>query len=405
LRAILDDPCPPDVLGVNHYVTSERFLDERVHRYPAHVRGGNGQTAYADVEAVRVVDDAPLAFEGVLREAWARYGATLAVTECHIGCTRDEQLRWFAECWADVQQLRAEGVSIEAVTAWSLLGAYDWNSLLTADRDAYETGVYDLRSGYPRPTALVALLKTLAAGETPSQPVVQEDGWWRRDVRLLYPPAPAGVAKPAVLRQAKPGDGQPLLITGASGTLGQAFARACRLRGLKHVLTDRQALAIDDRGSIAAAMETHRPWAVINTAGWVRVDDAETQVDACMRANALGPALLAHECQRQGVPLVIFSSDLVFDGALASRRYEEQDSTAPLNVYGRSKAEAERAVLASEAEVLVIARRRSSRRTTSTTLLCMRSTRCVSGVASLRLTIAWCRRPMCPTWLTPHWIC
>jgi dTDP-4-dehydrorhamnose reductase len=354
LQTILDDPCPPDVLGVNHYVTSERFLDDRLGRYPHHTRGGNGWAEYADVEAVRVVDDAPLGFDGVLREAWERYGKTLAVTECHIGCTREEQLRWFGECWSDVQRLRAEGLDIEAVTAWSLLGAYDWNCLLTVEGDCYESGVYDLRSGYPRPTALVELLKTLSAGGAPNQPAASGEGWWRRDVRLVYPPSPAGVAKPAVLRHAKPGDGRPLLITGASGTLGQAMARACRLRGLKYVLTDRGMLAIEDAASVTAALSRYEPWAVINAAGWVRVDDAETNVEACMRANALGPALLAEACQRGGVPLVVFSSDLVFDGAMSNRGYEEQDAPAPLNVYGRSKAEAERRVLASEADVLVI---------------------------------------------------
>ena len=48
-----ENPCPPDVIGVNHYLTSERFLDDRLHLYPPELCGGNGRTAYADVEAVR----------------------------------------------------------------------------------------------------------------------------------------------------------------------------------------------------------------------------------------------------------------------------------------------------------------------------------------------------------------
>jgi dTDP-4-dehydrorhamnose reductase len=48
------------VLGLNSYLTSERFLDHRFTRYPEHVRGGNGSMRYADVEAVRVADPGPL---------------------------------------------------------------------------------------------------------------------------------------------------------------------------------------------------------------------------------------------------------------------------------------------------------------------------------------------------------
>lgn len=354
LKAILDDPCPPDVVGVNHYITSERFLDERLERYPPHTHGANHWANYADVEAVRVLQDGPLGFEPLLRQTWERYGRTLAVTECHLGCSREEQLRWFRDCWQAVTDLRADDVHVEAVTAWSLLGAYDWSCLLTEDRNCYEPGVYDLRSGYPRPTALVPMLTTLAGGGQPTNPAATGEGWWRRDQRLAYPPVQAVQPAPAVLRKPPPGAGRPLLITGATGTLGQALAHACRARGLPYVLTDRQTLAIDDPASVTLAIARIRPWAVINAAGWVRVDDAEDHAEACMAANALGPERLARECERHGVPLVIFSSDLVFDGRLTSREYQEQDGAAPLNVYGRSKAEAERRVLAYDADVLVI---------------------------------------------------
>ena len=44
LQMIADDPCPPDVVGVNHYLTSDRFLDHRLQLYPPHTRGGNRDT-------------------------------------------------------------------------------------------------------------------------------------------------------------------------------------------------------------------------------------------------------------------------------------------------------------------------------------------------------------------------
>ncbi|HKG81238.1 MAG TPA: hypothetical protein VKA78_17505, partial [Pyrinomonadaceae bacterium] len=97
LQWFLDNEITPDVLGVNHYITSERFLDERTLRYPADFKGGNGRHFYADVEAVRVCAEGVAGPKEILREAWERYRLPLAVTEVHLGCTREEQLRWVKE--------------------------------------------------------------------------------------------------------------------------------------------------------------------------------------------------------------------------------------------------------------------------------------------------------------------
>jgi dTDP-4-dehydrorhamnose reductase len=146
---------------------------------------------------------------------------------------------------------------------------------------------------------------------------------------------------------------QPLLITGATGTLGQAFRRLCHLRGLPAVALDRAALDITSAPAIAQALRKHQPWTVVNAAGYVRVDDAESDVARCFRENTLGPELLAQACATHGLPLLTFSSDLVFDGAQATP-YRESDAPRPLNVYGRSKMQAEQAVLAHLPTALVI---------------------------------------------------
>jgi dTDP-4-dehydrorhamnose reductase len=146
--------------------------------------------------------------------------------------------------------------------------------------------------------------------------------------------------------------GRPLLITGATGTLGQAFARLCQVRGLPHHLLRRGDMDVADAASVEAAIERYQPWAVINTAGYVRVDDAEDD-ERQWRENVSGPEILARACGRQGVRLLTFSSDLVFDGTKEAP-YLEQDRTNPLNAYGRAKRESERRVLAFAPEALVI---------------------------------------------------
>jgi dTDP-4-dehydrorhamnose reductase len=350
-KAIAADPCPPDIIGVNHYVTSDRFVDHRLELYPDLKKP---EVGFHDFTATRVMDPPPPGLASALRQAWHRYGIPVALTESHLGCTREEQMRWLAENWATCLKLKEEGVDVRALTAWALLGNYDWCSLLTVQANRYEGGPFDVRAGVPRATALTKVLKAFggdaeAQDWLDSHPAMGRPGWWRRDIRLEHAPYVWTERTPDMEEKAGP----PILITGASGTLGQALARACELRGLDYVLTDRAACAIDDPRSIGAALDAHRPWAVINAAGWVRVDDAEGQRDACFRANADGAELMAQACAERGLKYTVFSSDLVFDG-LKNDAYVEDDAPKPLNVYGASKAAAEERVLKVLPEALVV---------------------------------------------------
>lgn len=347
LSAIHDDPCPADIIGVNYYITGERFLDERAERYPYPVSA----VGHHDVTAARVLDPPPAGLEGLLRQAWERYHVPLAVTESHLGCSREEQLRWLADAWQTCVRLRARGVDVRALTAWALLGNVDWNSLITIEGGHYEPGAFDVRSGTPRETAIAKLLRTFDGHSTVlAHPVTAEPGWWQRDIRLEHKPFTWTEVRPATRRNEP---GRPILIAGANGTLGQALAGACRVRGLAHVLTDRKSLDLDNIEQIARMLELHRPWAVIDATGWVRVDDAETNTAACMRTNTTGAAALAAACAQRDIHHTMFSSDLVFDG-LASRSYVESDATRPLSVYGQSKAKAETQVLAGAGRSLIV---------------------------------------------------
>ena len=124
------------------------------------------------------------------------------------------------------------------------------------------------------------------------------------------------------------------------------------MRGLPAHLLTRAQLDIASRSSVEAALERFKPWAVINTAGFVRVDAAEHEPRQ-WRENVIGPTVLARACARRNVRLLSFSSDLVFDGAKPSP-YVESDPPRPLNAYGRSKLEAERRVLKLAPDALVI---------------------------------------------------
>jgi dTDP-4-dehydrorhamnose reductase len=350
LAWFIENPTPPDVIGVNHYVTSERFLDPRLARYPRESHGENGQHRYADVEAVRVRAEGTAGPKELIREAWDRYHIPVAVTEAHIGCRRESQIRWLDEVWSAACELRSEGADLVAVTAWSLLGTYDWNTLVTRGDGHYEPGVFDLRSGSPRPTALATMLRDLAKSGSHDHPALDREGWWRSDSRLLYPAVSA--PGPVAARRTK-SDARPLLIAGAAGRLGRALARACADRGIDCVALTRAELDCADRAAIVDAVERYRPWGIINAAGYVRVDDAESEPERCMRENTEAPIFLAEICASHGIALLTFSSALVFDGE-KGRPYLESDRPSPLGTYAWSKATAERRVLDLLPSALVI---------------------------------------------------
>lgn len=362
------NPCPPDIIGINRYVCGDRFIDQRLDRYPKHTHGGNGKHQYADVEAVWVCADGIYDHTTLLKEVWERYQQPIVITEAHLGCTREEQLRWLKEIWNAAQAVRNEGVSLRAVTVWSLLGTYDWNSLVTRADGFYEPGVFDVRASEPRPTAIATMVKSLAAGREPTHPLLDLPGWWQRSQRLLYPPVTyteelngwtdaSSVSLSPAMKQTRRVNSSasfpPLLITGATGTLGQAFARLCEVRGIPYYLLSRQEMDITDATAVERTLTELNPWAVVNAAGYVRVDEAEREPHLCHHINAEGATILARACAKQNISMVKFSSDLVFDGNRAEP-YVESHAVAPLNVYGQSKVIAEQQVLAAHPDALVI---------------------------------------------------
>lgn len=342
----LEHPCVPDIIGINHYLTSERYLDHRQACYPTIHHASNTRDVYADVEAVRI-DFAQACTGPRLRliEAWERYGLPLAITEAHHGCTRDEQLRWLIEIWREASCLRNQGVDVRAVTIWSLFGCVDWNTLLTRRHGFYESAAFDARCTPPRATAIAHAAHGLATTGQFDHPVLDRPGWWHRAERFYDRPA-----RPLPQLAGTP---RRIAIAGATGTLGHAFSRICRLRGLDHALLTRMEMDITDAASIEAALEHLHPWAVVNAAGYVRVDQAEHDPARCFRENAIGAELLARACARRGIPYVTFSSDLVFDGMLG-RAYVESDLVCPTGIYGSSKAAAEKMVAEAWPDALVI---------------------------------------------------
>ena len=135
-----------------------------------------------------------------------------------------------------------------------------------------------------------------------------------------------------------------VLVTGAQGMLSHDLLPALRQAGHQVIPSDVRpstepdfvVLDITDREAVRKTFLEIRPDAVINTAAYTNVDQAETDEDMAYRINALGPWNLALACQEADIPLMQVSTDYVFDGKKGSA-YDEYDMPNPIGVYGRSK--------------------------------------------------------------------
>ena len=143
-----------------------------------------------------------------------------------------------------------------------------------------------------------------------------------------------------------------ILLTGSAGQLGRELKRSLASLG-ELIACDRSQLDLADPDALRTAVRDLAPTVIVNAAAYTAVDKAETETGLAEAINAAAPGILAEEARRLGARLIHYSTDYVFDGTKASP-YRENDATAPLSAYGRSKRQGELAIAASGARYLVL---------------------------------------------------
>ena len=136
---------------------------------------------------------------------------------------------------------------------------------------------------------------------------------------------------------------QTYLILGANGQLGKQFAKELSAREERVLAPDEKKCDITDFDSLARYIDEVTPTVVINCAAYNAVDLAEQQSDIAMHINGRAVENIAKLSKRNGIFLVHYSTDYVFDGKKGDL-YTETDSPNPMNAYGRSKLAGEEAV-------------------------------------------------------------
>ena len=144
-----------------------------------------------------------------------------------------------------------------------------------------------------------------------------------------------------------------ILITGAAGQLGRAMVMASQGSDNKYIFCDRQNLDITDEVAVESFVQAQGIDVIVNCASYTAVDKAEDEQDAADLVNNKAVAAMAEIARKHDAVLIHISTDYVFDGK-ACTAYTEDAPTAPLNVYGRTKADAERAIVESGCRHIIL---------------------------------------------------
>jgi dTDP-4-dehydrorhamnose reductase len=133
-----------------------------------------------------------------------------------------------------------------------------------------------------------------------------------------------------------------ILVLGRHGQVGAALTQS--MQGLGELIAlDRAQLDLSNPDAIRTALRELQPQMIINAAAYTAVDAAESDEATAFQINAEAPRVIAEESERLGAAMIHYSTDYVFDGGKQGA-WLEDDATAPLSVYGRSKLAGEQGI-------------------------------------------------------------
>lgn len=139
-------------------------------------------------------------------------------------------------------------------------------------------------------------------------------------------------------------NGMNILLLAKNGQLGWELHRTLLPLGNVRAV-DFSEINLEDPHTYVSLIRELKPSLIVNPAAYTAVNLAETERERAMKVNAAAPGVLAEEAKRLDALLVHYSTDYVFDGK-KGEPYLEEDAVNPLNVYGLSKLEGERAIQA-----------------------------------------------------------
>ena len=145
-----------------------------------------------------------------------------------------------------------------------------------------------------------------------------------------------------------------ILITGKNGQLGsELLGIQMSYPGYRFVFLDRSALDLASLEGLSGLFEQYNPAFFINAGAYTAVDKAETDRALALSVNGTAPGKIAALCKEYGTKLIHISTDYVFDGD-GQRPYLPDHPTSPVNYYGQSKLQGEKAALEENEATIII---------------------------------------------------
>jgi dTDP-4-dehydrorhamnose reductase len=144
---------------------------------------------------------------------------------------------------------------------------------------------------------------------------------------------------------------QRILLTGSNGQVGWELRRTLACLG-EVIALDSSSMNLADADAVRKKVGEIAPHVIVNPAAYTAVDKAESEPELAYAVNAAAPGMLAEAAGRTGALLVHYSTDYVFDGSGATP-WKEDDTCAPLNVYGATKLAGEHAIQATGCRHLI----------------------------------------------------
>jgi dTDP-4-dehydrorhamnose reductase len=146
-----------------------------------------------------------------------------------------------------------------------------------------------------------------------------------------------------------------VVLGGKTGLLGQALCLALSRQGWTVNAPGRGDLNLFERPAVEEYLVRTKATVLFNTVAYTKVDQAEDEPAEASRLNRQLPLVLGKAVQNTGVPLVHYSTDFVFNGKKTTP-YSPGDQPAPGSVYGQTKLQGERELLALDLPNLLIIR-------------------------------------------------
>ena len=145
-----------------------------------------------------------------------------------------------------------------------------------------------------------------------------------------------------------------VLVTGANGQLGWELQQAAKANpNFEFIFLDRSAMDLSNPDGLLKIIESYAPSAIINTAAYTAVDKAETEKSLAHVINAEAVAVFASIAKNKNIPFITYSTDYVFSGN-AAIPYVTDTQLAPVNYYGKTKADGEQMALAANPDSIII---------------------------------------------------